>query len=141
MRRPDTLIDAVHLGSRVYLQMPGDFYYSGILQRNNSQFINNVNINNEIEFFHVLTPHGSFTADLQPFPIVRRRSHNRVNEYRCFIPILGDRVLSTVLQPSPFAAYTPGTTRITMRVRGHYDNLFWGVMHFVGSGPRWIPRE
>ena len=132
------MTNEVHLGSRVYLQMPGDHIYTGTLQRNDSQF---VNVNNEIEFFHVLTPHGSFTVDLQPFPIVRQRTFIRISNYRCFIPISGNRILSTVLESRPFARYIPGTTRITMRVPGNYDTLFWGVMQFEGSGPRWIPRE
>ena len=118
--------------------MPGDYIYTGTLKRNDNQIFP---YNTELGFFHVLTPHGSLTADLQPFPIVRQRTNIRIFDYRCFIPISGNRVLSTVLESRPFAPYIPGTIRITMRVPGNHDTLFWGVMRFEGSGPRWIPRD
>ena len=129
----------VHVGSQVFIHMPGDLVLSGTLE-----YLGHVPNSADARMFLVQMLHGGFTANLQPFPVRRRATSNRVDEYRCFIliPISGNRVLSTFLEPRPLPTFVPGTIRIFIRIAEENDTLFAGVMEIgEGEGPEWIPRH
>ena len=135
-RRPEGINYDVHVGSQVFIQMPGDRVYSGNLVRYPHP------LHSEITFFHVLTRHGSFTANLEPFPVQHGLTSHRVTEYRCFIPISGHRVLTAFLEIRPLARYIPGSIRVMIRVPGQNYVIYSGVMEVgEGEGPEWIPRH
>ena len=87
--------------------------------------------------------HDSFTADLHPFPIRRGPNSNRVDEYRCFIPISGNRVLATFLEPHVPSENDDGTsTLVFIRLPERNNTLYSGVLEVgEGEGPAWIPRH
>ena len=115
--------------------MPGDRVVSGTLVQHRYQR------NSVIHFFRVQSPHGVFTANLQPVRVERTPSSIQVDEYRCFIPISGNRVLSATLGPRSPAPYIPGTIRIVIEIPG-LDSVYSGLMKVEqGLVPGWIPRH
>ena len=97
--------------------------------------------NSEIPFFHVQTPHGGFTANLQPFPI-RNGSNHPVDCYRCFIPISGHLVLSAFLEPHIVEDYDPQSAIVAIRLPMENNTLYSGSLYIgEGEGPQWIPRH
>ena len=134
-RRPEGINYDVHEGSQVFIHMPGDRVLSGTLRQREYEH------QTVVYYFRVQTPNGGFTTNLQPFPIQRRATSNRVDEYRCFIPISGNRVLSAFLRPGTIGPYIPGTIRILIQIPGH-TMLYTGLMEVgEGEGPEWIPRH
>ena len=125
----------IHEGSRVFIHMPGDRVLTGILERSPYQ------IHNFVESFHVKTPHGDFTANLQRLSIPRTMNSGEVDEYRCFIPIRGNRVLSSFLMPHSSSIYFPHSTRVYFRIPEENNAIYSGVMQVgEGEGPRWLTR-
>ena len=135
LRRPEGINYDVHEGSQVFIHMPGDRVLSGTLRQGESGHQSVLN------YFQVQTPHGEFTTNLRPFPIERRATSNRVDQYRCFIPISGNRVSSAFLMPVYPGPYIPGTIRVLIQIPG--QNLYHtGLMEVgEGEGPEWIPRH
>ena len=89
----------------------------------------------------VITSHGSLTANLEPYPVERTASSSQINEYRCFIPISGNRILAAFLNPHSLGNIEPGTIRILFRTPGQ-GILYSGELSLgEGEGPRWIPRH
>ena len=126
----------IHVGSQVFIHMPGDYALSGTLEHFGHRH------NSTIRFFHVKTPNDTFTANLQPLPVERGRNSNRVIDYRCFIPISGFRVLATFLEPTSHAQYVPGTIEVAIRFPQRNHTLYSGLMELgEGMGPEWIPRH
>ena len=128
----------VHPGSQVFIHMPGDRVFSGTLQNLTSQ----LRPNNEIRFFHVHLPLAAYTANLQPFPVQRGPNSHRVNGYRCFIPISGNRVLVAFLEPHYVVDYEPQISFVAIRLSGQNNILYAGLLNIgEGEGPEWIPRH
>ena len=126
----------VGLGSRVFIHIPGDYVLSGVLENYGRQH------NSVIRCFHVQTPHGTFTANLQPFPVRRGPNSHQVDEYRCFIPISGNRVLAAFLEPHAHPEYIPGSIRVAIRFPEQNHTLYTGLLEVgEGEGPEWIPRH
>ena len=117
--------------------MPGDRVLFGTLLRRGHP------ITSEIRFFNVYTYYNSFTADLHPYPIRRGPNSDRVDEYRCFIPISGNRVLATFLEPHVPSENDDGTsTLVIIRLPERNNTLYSGVLDVgEGEGPAWIPRH
>ena len=138
VRRPGGMYNDVHVGSRVFIHMPGDHVLSGTLERYGRQ----EQYTSVIRFFHVQLPHRSLTADLKPFPIQHGRNSHRVIDYRCFIPISGGRVLSAFLVPLSNEDYDPHSAVVAIRLPMENNNTYSGVLHIgMGEGPAWIPRH
>ena len=138
VRRPGGMYNDVQDGSRVFIHMPGDHVLSGTLEPYGRQ----AQYTSIITFFHVQLPHAGYTANLQPFPIQHGRNSHRVNDYRCFIPISGNRVLAAFLLPHNAADYDPHSAIVAIRLPMENNNTYSGVLHIgMGAGPEWIPRH
>ena len=138
VRRPGGMYNDVQVGSRVFIQMPGDHVLSGTLEL----YGRHEHYTSEIMFFHVQLPHISLTADLQPFPIQRGGNSNRVNGYRCFIPISGHRVLSALLVPHGVIEHDPHRAVVAIRLPMENNIIYSGELRIViGEGPAWIRRH
>ena len=138
VRRPQGIYTDVHVGSRVFIQMPGNRVLSGTLEN----FGRHQQYTSSIRFFQVQLPHDSLTADLQPFPIQQGLNSHLVSSYRCFIPISGNRVLATFLKHRSAEFYDPQSAVVAIRLPERNNNTYSGVLHIgEGEGPAWIPRH
>ena len=127
----------VGLGSRVFIRMPGDHVFSGVLQNYGHRH------NSVIQVFNVHTPNGVFTANLQPYPNQRGPYSHLIDDYTCFIPISGNRVLAGLLRrDSEGEVYVPGSVRVAIRNPQENYNFYSGVLDLgEGVAPAWLPRH
>ena len=125
----------VHVGSRIFIEMPGGHVLSGTLEPYG--YPHSI----QGRLLVIQTSHGSLTANLEPYPVELTASSRQIEECRCFIPISGNRILAAFLTPHSPRNIEPGTIRILFRTPGQ-GILYWGGLSVgEGEGPGWIPRR